>query len=479
VRSLKSPLEVDAYVMRGLPRLDHFTSELRDLLAAYEQQGAGKLKFRLIDVNSQALRDQAKLEGLRELPLGDPDETDATRIRTSRGYLGLVFRYGGEKAVIPTLHPDAIDGLEFWVSNKIREIRDKADGIKHRIGIVSGKNELKLSDTNLVAQGGSTAAPSIKGIIEQAFPYYRIEEVDLARGATAIDPLLSGLIITQPQDDYVEPELRRIDEFLMRGEKSLVVFASAVNVKPGDSKLQAHLSTRGLDALLDGYGIHLNKDAVFDHGAQFRVQVRTPKGEPQWLRHPGVVWVTNDPAVSAEQWRLDSGFIPFFQMDEVMFPFASSLELMRDKQPPDVALAEVARSTPATSVETSGPVDMSLRDQWTHKPPVAQRALAAYAMGKLRSAFAGKPHGSVGTLERAPRTSRVLVISSSQFLTNPFAYAGNAAGRGAADPQLQSLAQPYAKNLTSTILVLKNSLDWMLGDEDLVAVSAKLSGRKR
>ena len=44
------------------------------------------------------------------------------------------------------------------------------------------------------------------------------------------------------------------------------------------------------------------------------------------------------------------------------------------------------------------------------------------------------------------------------------------------DPQLLMFAQPYTKYLTSTIISLKNTLDWMSGDSDLIAASAKLIG---
>ncbi|HEY2736629.1 MAG TPA: hypothetical protein VGI70_21665, partial [Polyangiales bacterium] len=80
---------------------------------------------------------------------------------------------------------------------------------------------------------------------------------------------------------------------------------------------------------------------------------------------------------------------------------------------------------------------------------------------------------------------RVLVISSSEFLTNPFAYAGNGPELGGqfqmfgavgGDQQLLMIAQPYTKYLTATILSLKNTLDWMAGDSDLIAASAKLIG---
>jgi len=78
----------------------------------------------------------------------------------------------------------------------------------------------------------------------------------------------------------------------------------------------------------------------------------------------------------------------------------------------------------------------------------------------------------------------VLVVASSMFLTNPFAYAGNGPDMGGqfammggvgGDPQLQMFAGPYAQRyLTNTILSIKNTLDWLSGDTDLLATSAKI-----
>ena len=83
-------------------------------------------------------------------------------------------------------------------------------------------------------------------------------------------------------------------------------------------------------------------------------------------------------------------------------------------------------------------------------------------------------------------TATILVIASSQFITNPFAYAGNGPemqgqmaqfGGLGGDQQLQMIAGPYAqKYLTQTILALKNIFDWMSGDVDLIAASAKILG---
>ncbi|HKO94886.1 MAG TPA: hypothetical protein VJU61_27220, partial [Polyangiaceae bacterium] len=44
------------------------------------------------------------------------------------------------------------------------------------------------------------------------------------------------------------------------------------------------------------------------------------------------------------------------------------------------------------------------------------------------------------------------------------------------DPKLLMFAQPYTKYLTATIISLKNTLDWISGDTDLLAASAKIIG---
>lgn len=488
VKSLKEPVQVEAYVKTGLAQLDAFARDLTDLLGEYERASGGKFKYTVIEPDTDELREKAREAGIQEQPFGEESATGDSQASITQGFMGLVFKYGGEKAVIPALHPARATGLEFFITNKIREIRDKNDGIKHRLGVITGKDELKLTDDNLVARQGQQGSPNLQQIITTNFPFYSVEEVDISGTAldTEIDPELEGLIITQPGSDYTDKELRRIDEFLMRGDKSLVVLASAVNLKKNDATMMAELSLHGLDPLLSGYGIQMKKNAVLDHGAQFRVPVMVGMGSMAWVRHPGIAHVVNDPRFGEDETLLDTAFPGFFRMDELMMPFPSSLELLTDKQPAEVAIKAVARTTPASNVITSETVDMSLRDNWEPRPPFAQRIIAATAEGKLKSAFAGKPGVGVSAPEQAKSPSRVLVIASSEFITNPFAYSGNGpmmqgqmAQMGAigGDKDLQMIAQPYAqKYLTGTILALKNIFDWMSGDADLIAASAKILG---
>ncbi len=480
--TFKAPVQVDAYVTKGLPKLDVFVRDLTDLLRLYQRAGHGNFKYTIIEAKTDEQRQAAKEAGLRPVAFGESSETGEEQASIAQGYMGLVFKYGSEKETIPVISPDRDAGLEFWITNKLRELRDKADNLKHKIGVLTGNDEIKLSDQNLVAAQGRGQSPSMKGIIEQMFPFYKFEDVDLKNGDSEISKELEGLIITQPGKDFTDKELRRIDQFVMEG-KALVVFAGAVNLKQGDGSMKATLSTHNLEKLLVGYGVEMKKDVVLDLIRGMNVPMISELGALTSIREPGIVQVQHDPRFEDNQQLLDDSFAAFFRMDELSFPFPSTLVAHPDKQP-EAKLRVVARSTPGAWSETSDTVDLKMTPTWKVKQPQEQKNFAIVVEGTLKSAMgAGDGIEVPGT---SKDKSRVLVVSAAQFLANPFARSGAGTELGGqfammgpvgGDEQLQMISQPYAqKYLTATILAFKNSLDWMSGDSDLIATSAKLLG---
>ncbi len=483
--TLKQPMDVEVYVTRGLAKLDAFVFDLEDLLKEYERAGGGKFRYKLIEAKTDEQREAAKEAGLKEAAFGEGSETGEDQASIKQGYMGIVFKYGSEKDAIPILSPERTDGLEFWITNKVRELRDKADNISHRIGVLSGKDEIKLSEANLIAGQGGRGGPSMQSILQQAFPFYKLEEVDLKGGETEIDESIVGLIITQPGKELTPKELRRIDQFVMRG-RSLLVVAGAANLKSSDSTMKASLNMQGLDKLLTGYGLEVSKDVAMDWGRLMRIPMMTQSGNIQWVFLPGIAQVQYLPGISAEQQMLDNSFAAFFRIEEIAFPYPSSVTLHPDKQP-EAKLSVVARTSPRTTVSSGDAVELRPSADIKPQPPFEQRAIAAVVEGKLKRAM-DPPAESDGI--DVPATSaadaRVLVIASGQFLANPFARAGQGPDLGpqfammgnvGGDEMLQAISQPYAqKYLTTTILALKNTLDWMSGDSDLIAVSAKILG---
>jgi len=147
-------------------------------------------------------------------------------------------------------------------------------------------------------------------------------------------------------------------------------------------------------------------------------------GGPVWIRHPGIVHVVADDRFDEDKRLLDTSFPSFFKIEEMALPFPSTLELVKEKQP-EATLKALARTTENSTASEGDNVDMKIRRQWSPKPPYAQRIIAAAAEGTLKSAFPEGDNLGVQANAVSPAPSRVMVISSSQFLTNPFAYSGN------------------------------------------------------
>ena len=481
LRSMKGEMKVEAYVTKGLPKLDAF---VRDLLQQYKDASKGKFDYKIIEAKDEDTKKKAKEASLAELRFGEGSDTE-DKAEFAVGYMGLVLNYGAEKETIKQLSPDQNQGLEFWITNKIREVRDRGDQIKHKVGVMTGHDEIKLSDANLLPSGGR-GSPSIQSILTQYFPFYTFVDVDLKNGEAEIDDSLDGLVITQPNKDYTDKELRRIDAFVMKG-KSVAVIAGAVNTKAGDASSSATLNTHGLEKLMSGYGIEMRKDAVIDFGRPFRVAMMTPGGA-QWARFPPVIDAHDDPRFSAEknEQLLDTSFPAFFRIAPIAFPFSSSLAIHRDKQP-EIATEKfkvIARTTPRSQRRVGDTVDLKLLQRWApQKGEFTQYDLAASVEGKLKSSFSGADKMGVNIPDKAENPARILVIASSQFFANPFARAGNGPDMQGmpmgmppmGDELLQQFGQYYAQQiLTNTILVAKNLMDWVTGDVDLLAASAKI-----
>ncbi len=464
--SLHSQVVVEAYVTRGLPKLDKFVQQLEGLLAQYQASGGGHFRYSILEPKDEESKKKAKAAGLVEQPFGEASGTAQETASLTQGYMGLVFKYGDQQDVIKFLPPDRTDGLEFWIDNKIRELRAKAEGRHYHLGVLTGHGEIAVDENNLVPS--NMGKFSMQGIITQNFPFYALSTVDLR--SAEIDPAIQGLIVTQPETDLTDAELARIDAFVLQG-KPVAFFVGAANVRRGDASMRATLSTHGLEKLLAGYGIELGHDVVVDMDpkASPSVAVATTTGMGQ-VQLPFV------PLVNDDDHRLDASFPVFFRLEQVAFPMASSLVLHRDKQP-EATMREVARSSLHAVRVAGDTVDLHPLRKWTPTGAEGPVLLAVAEEGTL--------HGAFDPGRKSTGRARVLVVASSQFLANPLARAGNAAESAPmmafvpGDEQLLQVAGPYAQQqLTSSILVFKNTLDWLSFEDDFVDCSLRVGSKR-
>ncbi|MBM4376362.1 MAG: GldG family protein [Deltaproteobacteria bacterium] len=493
-KGLKETLSIKLYVTKGLPTLDLFVDDLTNLMGEYERASGGKLTYQVIEPKTDEQKEEAKkhcssggCQPLQMVPFGEGSE-QADQATITQGYMGIVFEYGAEEDTIPVLSPENTQGLEFWITNKIRNLRDKVDDSYPKIGLVK-KEGISINDENLVPSGRGPG-PNMKGILSQHFPFYKFEDVDLEGGKKAIDEKLNGVLLMQADKDWTDAELARIDQFLMRGDKALLVMSGAVNIKAADASMKAELNLRNLDKLVSAYGVEMKNEAIFEWGQSVRLPVQDAgSGRQQWIVFPGVLTLTNTPEFDEKNQPIDSSFTGFFRMEQLGIGFPSPLVGHPEKQP-QAKVRTVMRTTENASVDASSPVDFGMKIQWPQegKGDRAQRDIAIEVSGVLKSAFADKkPEGFDGDLPAESKAPcRVLVIAAGQFLANPFARAGNPPpmppqmammGPMGGDRNLQSIAQVYAQAtyVTNAILAFKNLLDWISNDTDLIATSAKLT----
>jgi hypothetical protein len=209
------------------------------------------------------------------------------------------------------------------------------------------------------------------------------------------------------------------------------------------------------------------------------------QGMPVTFPYPGTIDCQHDERADDSTQFLDQTFAGFFRMEELVFPFPSTLVPHADKQP-GATLKVLARTSPKSTALTTDTVELKPTREFKPAGEFGQHAIAVSLEGKIKSAFSGKADAAIPAPEESKDKSRLLVISSSEFLANPWARAGNAPpmppqmmmmGQMGGDEELQMISQPYAQQyLTETILAFKNTLDWMSFDSDLIAASAKLVG---
>jgi hypothetical protein len=479
-QSLKSDLAIDYYVTpdklteKAKPAVEALLKRYQS--ARYTPTGGSeltsKVKFRVVEMKSEADKATALAEGVVEQTYGEVQGPNSAVY--TRAFHGFVIKHLNEKEVISSWPPDDVDALEFFLSHKMREIQRRVDKETVRIGFVSQKDELGVDDPDVVTQSNV----SLASIFGEYFPFYKIEPVDLRAGEQAVDGGLRGLIVTQPGKPFSEKELRRIDEFVMLGDKGLLIVASAANLTRGDATMTVTLDRRGLEKLVSGYGFDVANDVLLDTPISLIWPAATQLGQEVRLTSLGMIM----PSTSSDAF-LDSSFAPFFRVDDLVFPFASPITLHPDRQTSAKQRA-VAKTTKLATIDPRPQKTMFPTQDLPAGGPGEQRVIAASLEGEIATAFPEGDNMGIVTAAKSASASRVLFVASSELFANPYIVSGRSTassadtlklGGSAIDPMMASLANQYSQRyFRPMIFVFKNSLDWLSGEADMAELANTL-----
>lgn len=426
--NLDDRLEITAYFTENLPPPFNATERhVRDLLSEYAAASNGQIIVRFVNPDDEEKQQAARADGIQPVA---HQKIEEDQVAVVEGYRGMVLRYLDQSRTIPVIQDTT--GLEYLITSAIKELV----GERTPIGIVSG-------------HGGPTLEQGLTSL-RSVLDLYDVREVDTSQ---EIDGSLAALLIIGPQDAFTKDELRRIDQFVMRGG-SLGVLGGAFAVDlAGAAGPSARPVASGLGDLLGPWGITMQSKLVADAQCS-RAPMRGPFGLQVLVPYPPI------PVLQLDEEQLEHPVM--FRLASPMLPFVASLDV--GETPANTTLTVLARSS-RDSWSMSGPtIALEPRDpqDWRMTADAGPFDLMVAVEGKLPSAFAAPLTEEGGSGIQAPPVAehevRVLVSGTSTFLEDSFMPPRPPQG----DVQMNA-----------ALALALNAVDWLAADSDLIAIRAK------
>lgn len=422
-RKLPDKLTIKAYISNDLqPPFSQTATYVRDLLDEYANASQGKLKWEAIDPGEDPkLEEEAQKNKVPRMQRG---KISNNKVEIGASYLGIALQYQGNVESIPEVNQQ--EGLEYEIDKRIRILTAK----KIKVGFATSEGELPPN-------GGQQPMMPGLGNLTHNLDIFEVVNVNLATGDKPIGDDIEGLIIAGPKKPFSERAKFVVDQFIMRG-KSVAFLVDGMTFEtpqqmhiPGQAEPPkiGRKNDVGLDDLLGHYGFKINDDVVLEpeRNAPGVVMVG---GQPQLASYPGFV--------ATDTLAKDS---PLMQgVPVLILPFASSVEVLKDKQS-GIAINQLASSSSASwrqkgffLVNPTVPPKMPEKDV-EHGPFV----LGYTAEGKFKSFFAGKPYpddkgnhvtpppanvslppGQERPLDESVAPARILVMGDSSLVSDDF-----------------------------------------------------------
>ncbi|MBP7737814.1 MAG: Gldg family protein [Spirochaetes bacterium] len=268
--SLKQPVQVMLFMdgsLKGLPidGIDTLKDKVKEAVDKCNAANYDKLRLQYVDpsADKEAARIAAQY-GVLKLTWKAGLDRNGAMIPAGEGYLGIVLKTQKkaeliELSVAPTLLGKnvitGIDKLQDRINNAVGALVSS----NPRIGYITGHGEVELNDQQS-PQGGAI----LKQVLSDV---YEIQSVDLTKDDIPAD--LGLIMINGPRKEFTEAELFKIDQFLMKGKSAIFFLDSYNEINMGQQNMFGRqpmvLPVRtGLEPLLAGYGINLNKNIVLD-----------------------------------------------------------------------------------------------------------------------------------------------------------------------------------------------------------------------
>ncbi len=437
--TLYSPSELKGMGINGL---DDLSTKVRQAADSVNRKYGGAVSFREINVTGAEAENACEQYGLQPL---EYTASDGTRKLTA---LGLLLESGEKFRAIPVKLADlqifgfAITGtenLDESISASIENIISKTV----EIGYITGHGENTLIPMNpyMMRDPNEVDSANFKNVLNDI---YTLREINLADEDIPLN--IESIVINGPKSEYAENELKKIDQFIMRGGNVMFYLDPLTETDNGPNAPPSYTKPEtGLDKLLSAYGIRINADYVMDKKCY---------SNPNDRKSYNWIPLVHRKAMSKKnEITKNLGGLLFLQN--------GSIDVTEAESQKDVKVTVLAKSSPESWSQTG---NIILYPDYIFPPEdkaeYEAKNLAVLAEGKFTSAFIdsakeGNTDAKITTdelLTKSVLPSKILVVSSSQVTTGQLIDAeGN---------------EPMA-------LFVRNAADYMNGAEDFCSMRTK------
>jgi ABC-type uncharacterized transport system involved in gliding motility auxiliary subunit len=280
LQNIDEPISLKFYFsakqMSGIPTLQSYGNRVRDMLEEYAAAANGKIKLTIIDPEQfSEAEDQAVMDGIKQLPLGDAGEL---------GYLGVAGSNStDDQANIPLLQPNKEASLEYDLTKLVYSL---AHPKKRVIGVISA---LPVFSGDVNPESGQAAGAWVIGdLLKESFDIRT-----LALDGTEIPKEIDTLVVVHPKK-LAPATVYAIDQFVLKGGKAMVFvdpFSESDRAQPDPQNPMALPAMNSdIPELLERWGVKLLPDKISgDIDAAIRVNYNSPRGPQEisylpWLR---------------------------------------------------------------------------------------------------------------------------------------------------------------------------------------------------
>jgi len=415
---LDEPVMIHAYITADLPqpygRLHRF---IEDMLMAYHDAGGGKVGYDIVDPADDA-NVAASLNAM-QIPKVRVQLIEDDQAQVKQGYLAVVIEYLDKKETIPVVQGE--EGFEYLLTRKIKKLTGKG---RAKVGVVSGF--------------GAQGLQQLRRLQQIAGDDYELVDVNPENAAIPAD--VQALIVAGIRRPPSELFRYRLDQFRMAGHGLFVLAGNAVPQLQRGFQVAA-VDPYANDWLVSDLGVSVQPGLVLDQRAT-RVVVNQQQGMFMMRSAVDYPFVINATALDAAH-PVSKG------LESLTVPFASPL-LWHEKIHAGKVLA---KSSAFSTVQSGPPFDVDplqpMRQRFAGMSMRASNLVLAYE-GAIDSAFpAALADVDKKQAFRAHADhARLLVAGAPAMLDDNFMDGANA-------------------------VFALNALDWLAGDEALIALRSR------